>query len=173
MRRMRTLALAAVVALAQPAAHAEDSPLQWLERMADSLSTRNYDGLFTHTTANHSEVMRILHRVQDGHSVERLVSLDGFGLPDRKPEEAPAHLERWLDAWGARPPEKTYPSLDAIAERLRAANPRLDAPRSLFMAKHLSRPAEGGFAWRFDPMHRAPFATLHRVAEWAACVRRE
>jgi len=93
MRRMRTLALAAVVALAQPAAHAEDSPLQWLERMADSLSTRNYDGLFTHTTANHSEVMRILHRVQDGHSVERLVSLDGSGREIvRTPQEVHCYL---------------------------------------------------------------------------------
>ena len=28
----------------------------------------------------------------------------------------------------------------------------------------------GGFVWAFDPRHYAPFATLHRKAEWAACL---
>jgi pimeloyl-ACP methyl ester carboxylesterase len=59
-----------------------------------------------------------------------------------------------------------------MAERLRTANPRLDAPKARFLAEHLSRPAQDGFAWRFDPLHRAPFATLHRAAEWVACLRR-
>src|SRR5512138_18184 len=51
----------------------------WLERMSEALATRNYDGLFTHTTGNRTESMRIVHRVERGRSLERLVSLDGSG----------------------------------------------------------------------------------------------
>lgn len=104
--------------------------------------------------------------------VSHLVSLDGFGLVERLPEDAPAHLRRWLESWHAAPSETSYPSLEAAAARLRVANPRLDVAQALFLAGHLARPAEQNFAWRFDPRHRAPFATLYRHAEWAACVAR-
>jgi pimeloyl-ACP methyl ester carboxylesterase len=105
--------------------------------------------------------------------VSHLISLDGFGLPSRDPREAPDHLRRWLDAWRAPPSERSYPDASAMAERLRAANPRLGAAQALFLAEHISRPAEdGGRTWAFDPRHRLPFATLHRVAEWATCMAR-
>jgi sigma-E factor negative regulatory protein RseB len=80
-------------------AHGADRDARdWLERMAQSLATRNYEGRFFHVRDSRSETMRIIHRV-DRHGVvtERLVSLDGSGreiirnenevvcyLPDRK-----------------------------------------------------------------------------------------
>jgi sigma-E factor negative regulatory protein RseB len=83
--------------LALPAHAAQDEARVWLERMTEALATRNYAGLFTHTTGRQSETMRIVHRVHDGGSTERLVSLDGSGreivrtanevhvyLPDRR-----------------------------------------------------------------------------------------
>jgi sigma-E factor negative regulatory protein RseB len=86
------LGLSAPVALAQ-----SDDARSWLERMSEALATLNYDGLFTHTTPGQAESMRIVHRVDRGRSLERLVSLDGSGrevvrtreevhayLPDRK-----------------------------------------------------------------------------------------
>jgi pimeloyl-ACP methyl ester carboxylesterase len=104
--------------------------------------------------------------------VSRIVSLDGFGLPDRKPSDAPAQLRRWLGGWREPPPaHKAYASLEAMAARLRQANPRLDEAKSLFLAAELSeRREDGSLVWAFDPRHRAPFATLHRKAEWAACL---
>lgn len=105
--------------------------------------------------------------------VARLVSLDGFGLPERRAEEAPAHLARWLDAARRPAAPVVYPSLPALAARLAAANPRLGTPRALFLAGHLGRRMpEGGWTWAFDPAHRRPFATLYRFAEAAACWRR-
>lgn len=65
--------------LALPARAADDDPQKWLERMSESLSTRNYIGVFTHTTGYQSDTMRIVHRVAKGASTERLVSLDGSG----------------------------------------------------------------------------------------------
>src|SRR5579862_1141527 len=99
MRRVRTrerfgwLALAMVVATAVAA----EEPTQWLERMNQALTTRNYDGTFSHWHGGKVEMLRIIHRVQDGAVAERLVSLDGSGrefirtgsdlacyLPDKK-----------------------------------------------------------------------------------------
>ena len=104
--------------------------------------------------------------------VSRLVSLDGFGLPDLGPQAAPAQLQRWLAGWREPPPpHKTYASVAEMAARLRQANRRLDEAKSLFLASELSeRLPDGRSTWDFDPLHRAPFATLHRKAEWAACL---
>jgi sigma-E factor negative regulatory protein RseB len=87
------LALAMVVATAVAA----EEPTQWLERMNQALTTRNYDGTFSHWYGGRVEMLRIIHRVQDGSVAERLVSLDGSGrefirtgadlacyLPDKK-----------------------------------------------------------------------------------------
>lgn len=98
MRRAGVLAAIGLLGLvAQPVAAADDDARDWLQRMTDALATRNYFGLFTHTTNGQSETMRIVHRVDGEQSTERLVSLDGSGreivrtanevhvyLPDRR-----------------------------------------------------------------------------------------
>jgi sigma-E factor negative regulatory protein RseB len=76
---------------------AAEEPTKWLERMNQALTTRNYDGTFSHWQGGKVEMLRIIHRVQDGAVAERLVSLDGSGrefirrgpdlacyLPDKK-----------------------------------------------------------------------------------------
>jgi len=73
------------------------TPAQWLERMDHALTTRNYDGTFSHWQGGRVEMLRIIHRLQDGTVSERLASLDGSGrefirtgaslacyLPDRR-----------------------------------------------------------------------------------------
>jgi sigma-E factor negative regulatory protein RseB len=83
--------------LALPALASSDDPHWWLARMSESLTTRNYTGVFTHATRHQSETMQIVHRVGRNVSTERLVSLDGSGreivrtadevhvyLPDRR-----------------------------------------------------------------------------------------
>src|SRR5438046_10313722 len=57
----------------------EQAPTHWLERMNQALTTRNYDGTFSHWHGGHVEMLRIIHRVQDGTVSERLASLDGSG----------------------------------------------------------------------------------------------
>src|SRR4029077_5784310 len=58
---------------------APEEPGQWLDRMNKALTSRNYDGTFSHWTDGKVEMLRIIHRVQDGSVSERLVSLDGSG----------------------------------------------------------------------------------------------
>jgi sigma-E factor negative regulatory protein RseB len=61
-------------------AHAGDREArEWLERMSQSLATRNYEGRFFRVRDARSESMRIIHRVERGKVTERVVSLDGNG----------------------------------------------------------------------------------------------
>ncbi len=97
-----------VMSLVSVAAVAADTPQSWLDRMNDALTTRNYDGVFSHWQGGQLETLRIVHRVMDGLVTERLESLDGSGrqfvsdgavltcyLPDQRTvlvEKAPASL---------------------------------------------------------------------------------
>jgi sigma-E factor negative regulatory protein RseB len=56
-----------------------DEPAKWLERMNHALTTLNYDGTFAHWEGGKVEMLRIIHRLEDGTVSERLVSLDGSG----------------------------------------------------------------------------------------------
>src|SRR4029077_13551586 len=73
----RVLALA-LGCLAAGSVLAEE-PARWLERQKHALTTRNYDGTFSHWHGGQVEMLRIIHRVQDGTVSERLASLDGSG----------------------------------------------------------------------------------------------
>ena len=77
--RLAGALLAATLVLPALPARADDDAREWLERMSEALASRNYEGVFTHSTRRQSETMRIVHRVDDGESTERLVSLDGSG----------------------------------------------------------------------------------------------
>jgi sigma-E factor negative regulatory protein RseB len=74
----RLLSLVAGCTLATSAAWAEE-PREWLTRMNEALISRNYDGIFSHWQGGRVEMLRIIHRIQDGEVTERLVSLDGSG----------------------------------------------------------------------------------------------
>jgi sigma-E factor negative regulatory protein RseB len=56
-----------------------DDPRDWLQKMNQALTTRNYDGTFFHLSEGRVETMRIVHRVRAGRVTERLQSLDGSG----------------------------------------------------------------------------------------------
>jgi sigma-E factor negative regulatory protein RseB len=77
--RLCSLALAVAVSGAALADEVARPPAQWLERMNQALNTRNYDGTFSHWHGGQVEMLRIIHRVQDGTVSERLASLDGSG----------------------------------------------------------------------------------------------
>src|SRR5215475_13935341 len=67
------------VALVVATTAAAEEPAKWLERMNQALTSRNYDGTFSHWQGGRVEMLRIIHRVQNGAVSERLVSLDGSG----------------------------------------------------------------------------------------------
>jgi pimeloyl-ACP methyl ester carboxylesterase len=103
--------------------------------------------------------------------VRALVLVEGFGLPDSNPAEAPARYRRWLDEQHHAAEFRRYPSVDALAERLRERNPALGAARARFMAEAWSRPHEGGCVLRADPAHKRVNPVSYRRAEAEACWR--
>lgn len=66
-------------ALGAAASAIAQEPRQWLERMNQALTTRNYDGVFAHWQDGRVEMLRIIHRNLNGQITERLASLDGSG----------------------------------------------------------------------------------------------
>lgn len=101
--------------------------------------------------------------------VSRVASIDGFGLKGRPAGDAPDHLRSWLESWRKQPVSRVYDTIEAMAERLRAANKRLTSDKALFLAREMAREVERGLTWSFDPAHQRPFPALYRVDEWAAC----
>ena len=113
MKFCRPLAACAML-IAVPAA--ADDGQEWLNRMAGALAGTSYVGEFVCESAGRAERLGITHRVRDGATSERLVSLSGNGrelvrqddevvvyLPDQKLaiiERRPAQS----DLMGALPP---------------------------------------------------------------------
>lgn len=105
--------------------------------------------------------------------VEKLVSLEGFGMGRAKPDMAPARYERWLDELQDPPTLRPYTSFDAVAERLRKNNPRLTADKARFLAQHWARQTDNGeIVLRFDPRHKIVNPVLSRLEELMECWKR-
>jgi len=105
--------------------------------------------------------------------VERLVNMEGFGLVDSNPSDAPRRYVRWLGdiEKGAR--LRDYASFDELADRLCANNPRLSHERAAYLAHQWGMAIEDGrVVLRADPAHKLVNPVLYRLAEAKACWRR-
>jgi pimeloyl-ACP methyl ester carboxylesterase len=105
--------------------------------------------------------------------VRRLVNLEGFGMPETKPHQAPRRYAQWLDELKSTPPLRDYDSADAVAERLRKTNPLLTPARAAWLAQRWARPDAAG-RWRIlgDPAHKHVNPTLYQKAEVLECWKR-
>ena len=104
--------------------------------------------------------------------VAKLVNLEGFGLPQTRPKQAPGRYARWLEELHERPQLRPYAGFAVLKERLRAGNPRLTAERAHFLARHWGREDESGqVVLRGDPAHKIVNPQLYRYEEALACWR--
>jgi pimeloyl-ACP methyl ester carboxylesterase len=104
--------------------------------------------------------------------VRRLVTLEGFGLPDASPDLAPTRYREWLEQLRQPQPATVFPSVETLAAILRKRNPRLPPDRALFVAREWSEPMpDGSVRLRFDPAHKRVNPVLYRRAEAEACWR--
>jgi sigma-E factor negative regulatory protein RseB len=111
------------MSLASAAALGADTPQSWLDRMNAALTTRNYEGVFSHWQNGTVETLRIVHRVMDGAVTERLESLDGSG---RQIVRSGAELTCYLPDQRTVLVERAPPSL------LPAGLPKFDAAMADF-----------------------------------------
>jgi pimeloyl-ACP methyl ester carboxylesterase len=109
--------------------------------------------------------------------IRRLVNLEGFGLPETRPSQAPGRYARWMDEVKAyhrgEKDLKAYDSADGVAARLMKTNPRLAPDKAQWLARHWARPGADG-RWRIlgDPAHKITSATLWRLEETLEIYRR-
>ena len=104
--------------------------------------------------------------------IRRLVNLEGFGLPDADPQQAPQRLTDWLDELKTPQRLKPYASRAQVAQRLRANNPRLAADHALWLADHWAQPdADGQWHLQADAAHKrinpVPYRAADVVATWS------
>jgi len=102
--------------------------------------------------------------------VAAFVNIEGFGLPESDPGNAPAHYRRWIEKSREIQPFSTYQDFAQLAQRIRKRNPRMDADKALFVATLWAAVEDDGtVALRTDPSHRLPNAVQYRRAEASAC----
>jgi len=109
--------------------------------------------------------------------IRRLVNLEGFGLPETRPAQAPGRYARWMDEVKAfhrgEKDLKTYDSADGVAARLMKTNRRLVLDKAQWLAHHWARQdAHGRWQILGDPAHKITSATLWRLEETLEIYRR-
>jgi pimeloyl-ACP methyl ester carboxylesterase len=104
--------------------------------------------------------------------VSRVVSLEGFGIPESRVAEIVARYRGWLDGLREAPTFQTYESLDQVARRLQKNARHLTIERARFLAAHWAKEGADGI-WRLvsDPAHKLPFPTVYRLDEALAVWR--
>lgn len=102
--------------------------------------------------------------------VRRFVNVEGFGLADSEPGNAPDNYRRWIEAARDMPAYRSYPVPEDLAERIRRRSPSMSRAQARFVAEHWSELDESGaVALRADPAHKLPNAVQYRRAEAEAC----
>ena len=105
--------------------------------------------------------------------IRRLVNLEGFGLPETSPEQAPKRLLQWLDELKTPAELRSYDSLQAVAERLIKNNPLLAPDKAAWLAPHWSQQrADGRWHILGDPAHKRVNPVLYRKDEILATWKR-
>jgi len=108
------------------------------------------------------------HSMGGGHVIDaaravpertrQVVNIDGFGPPPFPPEDderIPERFAAFLDqrrAAAERADWRPYASLEQLAERRRAQNPRLSLEWLRYFAFHGARESADGWRWKADPL---------------------
>ncbi len=98
--------------------------------------------------------------------IRRLVNLEGFGMPQTQPHQAPKRLLKWLEELKTPALLRDYDSVQAVAQRLLKNNPLLAPDKAAWLAPHwASQGADGRWHIQGDPAHKRSHPVLYQVAE--------
>jgi len=103
--------------------------------------------------------------------VRAFVNIEGFGLADTSPDEAPARYREWLQRSRQVPGFTRFASMEALARRIAGRSPRMSPAQARFVADAWAIEGPDGPVLRADPAHKLPNAVLYRRAEAEACWR--
>jgi len=102
--------------------------------------------------------------------VATFINVEGFGLADSDPLDAPANYRRWIETSRVMPEHSSYATYDELARRICKRNPSVSHDKAMFVAKKWAeQAADGTITLRADPAHKLPNAVQYRRAEALAC----
>jgi pimeloyl-ACP methyl ester carboxylesterase len=113
--------------------------------------------------------------------LRRLVNLEGFGMPEMKPDEAPGRYGEWIDQQKrlhrGELALQTYDGPEGAARRLMKTNARLAPDKAQWLARQWAAPRaepEGAARWAIlgDAAHKVVNANIYRLDEALALYRR-
>ncbi|MDR7093752.1 alpha/beta fold hydrolase [Hydrogenophaga laconesensis] len=109
--------------------------------------------------------------------IRRLVNLEGFGMPETRPAQAPGRYAQWIDEVKAlhrgENTLKAYASADGVAQRLMKTNPRLPGDKADWLARQWAAPnAQGQWEILGEAAHKIVSAQLYRLDETLEIYRR-
>ena len=107
--------------------------------------------------------------------VSHLVNMEGIGLADSDPSQAPDRYARWLDQLEEHSPARSprYGSLQELGQRIRSRNPLISGERAEYVAScWAAADRDGKLRLRMDPRHRRINPVLYRRSEARACWQR-
>lgn len=165
-------------------------PSQWLERpyfFAEHIG--DMEAILDHYAPNGSVrlaghsmggILACLYAGLRPERVEKLISLEGFGIAPTTPEMAPERYRQWLGELRQPPRMHVYPDRSAFARRLLKSDPFLTPERAEFLSRYMARLGDGsskngerrhGIIWNGDPWHKAMSPYLFRLEESMAIWR--
>lgn len=102
--------------------------------------------------------------------VQSFVNIEGFGLADGDPANAPANYRRWIERNKASMDYATYASFEELVPRIRKRSASMTPDRAMYVAKEwATKHADNIVRIRADPLHKMPNAVQYRRAEAMAC----
>ncbi len=102
--------------------------------------------------------------------VNKLINLEGFGVPATHPAMARGRYRKWLEEIKAVGSQhlalRPYASLDDVAQRLMKNNPRLKKDFAQWLATHWASPGKSGqWELKAQAAHKVVSAHLHQAQE--------
>ncbi len=104
--------------------------------------------------------------------VAAFINIEGFGLADTTPAEAPARYRTWIEQGRTIPAFSVRDDFGVLAEAIRRKNPRMTSACAKFVARQWAETSsDGRVCLRAHPAHKLPNPVLYRRAEAQACWR--
>ena len=102
--------------------------------------------------------------------VRAFVNVEGFGLVDADPRDAPRRYRKWLQDARAGCSFAEYENSAALASRIARRSPRMSTGQAAYVAAEWAEEQDDGrMILRADPNHKLPNPVLYRRAEAEAC----
>jgi len=141
-----------------------------LEALLDALAPNQRVDLAGHSMGGN---LVMIYAGVRAERIRRLVNLEGFGLPESRPQQAPKRYAQWLDELKQPALLRSYPSVGAVAKRLVKNNPLLTADKAAWLAQRWSQRRDDG-QWHIlgDPAHKRTYPVLYRKEEVLECWKR-